>query len=82
VHADEAVETNGPGIPAEHLPHVFRRFYRADKHCGRQAGGVDLGLSLVRAITEAHGGNPRITSQIGEGTIVTLTMSINGEHPA
>ena len=72
------VADNGPGISEEHLAHVFRRFYRADEHRGRDIGGVGLGLSLVRAIAEAHGGGARVESQVGRGTTVTMSMAIDG----
>jgi signal transduction histidine kinase len=71
-----AVEDNGPGIPEEHLAQVFRRFYRADDHRDRETGGVGLGLSLVRAIAEAHGGEASIDSHVGRGTRVTLSLPI------
>ena len=70
------VEDNGPGIPAEDLPHVFRRFYRADRDRGRERGGVGLGLSLARAIAEAQGGRASIESQAGEGTTVLLSFPL------
>ena len=73
-----AVSDNGPGIPAEHLPHVFRRFYRADEHRDREAGGVGLGLSLVRAIAEAHGGGASIASEPGRGTRAQLSLPVGG----
>ena len=72
------VADNGPGIPKEHLPHVFRRFYRADEHRDREAGGVGLGLSLVRAIAEAHGGGASIESCLSQGTRVTISLPIIG----
>jgi two-component system sensor histidine kinase BaeS len=50
------VEDSGPGIPAEHLPHVFDRFYRVDSARNAQSGGSGLGLSIVRAVVEQHGG--------------------------
>jgi signal transduction histidine kinase len=70
------VEDNGPGIPADDLPHVFRRFYRVGDDRGREEGGVGLGLSLVRAIAEAHGGEATIESRPGEGTQVTVSLPI------
>lgn len=79
-----AVKDNGPGIPAEHLPHVFRRFYRVDEHRSRggtapDPAGVGLGLSLVRAIVEAHGGTIRLDSNQGSGTRATLSFpSVHG----
>jgi signal transduction histidine kinase len=50
------VEDSGPGIPAEHLPHVFDRFYRVDSARDARSGGSGLGLSIVRAVIEQHGG--------------------------
>ena len=50
------VEDSGPGIPAEHLPHVFDRFYRVDPARDARSGGSGLGLSIVRAVVEQHGG--------------------------
>jgi len=70
------VADNGPGISEEHLAHVFRRFYRADEHRDREAGGVGLGLSLVRAIAEAHGGEASIESRVNHGTRVTMSLPI------
>ncbi len=71
------VDDNGRGIPEDELPHVFRRFYRVEKHRGREQGGVGLGLSLVRAIAEAHGGEASIKSQVDKGTKVTLSIPLD-----
>jgi heavy metal sensor kinase len=74
------VSDTGIGIPAEHLPHVFDRFYRVDP--GRSAeGGTGLGLSICRSIADAHQGQLLIESRAGQGTVVTLTLPVlNGEH--
>jgi signal transduction histidine kinase len=64
----------GPGIPAEHLPHVFERFYRADAARSRATGGAGLGLAIVKHLVEAHGGEVSIESRPGEGTTVTCRL--------
>ena len=51
------VSDNGPGIPGQHLPHVFDRFYRADPARSRAGGGTGLGLTIVRSVAETHGGS-------------------------
>jgi signal transduction histidine kinase len=70
-----AVADTGSGIPAEHLPHVFDRFYRADPSRGRATGGAGLGLAIVRRLVEAHGGTVAAVSD-GEGRGTTVTVSI------
>ena len=71
-----AVEDTGSGIPAEHLPRIFERFYRADPARSREAGGTGLGLAIVRHLVEAHGGRVAASSTVGRGT--TITASIPG----
>ena len=70
------VQDNGPGIPAEHLPHIFDRFYRVDKSRSREAGGTGLGLSIVHQLVMLHGGEIHVESEVGQGTsfIVELPM--------
>lgn len=68
------VADTGSGMDAEHLERVFDRFYRVDRGRGRGAGGVGLGLSICRAIADAHGGSILLTSALGEGTRVELTL--------
>lgn len=70
------VHDTGSGIPAEHLPHVFERFYRVDKARTRAAGGAGLGLSIVESIANAHGGRVEITSQAGKGTTCVVSLPI------
>jgi signal transduction histidine kinase len=62
------VADTGIGIPAADLPHVFERFYRADKARSRQVDGAGLGLAIVRTICQAHGGSVDIESVEGAGT--------------
>ena len=62
------VRDTGMGIPAEHLPHIFERFYRVDEARNRNIGGTGLGLSIVRAIITAHQGRVRVLSTPGQGS--------------
>ena len=62
------VRDSGIGHRAEHLPHVFDRFYRADRARSRADGGAGLGLAIGRWIAEAHGGRIRVESEIRRGS--------------
>ena len=62
------VSDNGAGIPDYALPHVFERFYRADKARSRESGGAGLGLAIVKAICTAHGAELGVTSGEGQGS--------------
>lgn len=68
------VRDTGAGIPQEHLPHLFDRFWRGDASRGRRTGGSGLGLSIVRQIVRDHGGWVDVTSTVGEGTTFTVTL--------
>ncbi|QUF04536.1 HAMP domain-containing histidine kinase [Actinosynnema pretiosum subsp. pretiosum] len=74
---DEAVITvtdTGTGITPEDLPHVFDRFWRAEKSRSRRTGGSGLGLAIVRKLVEAHGGTVSATSEPGAGSIFTVRL--------
>jgi two-component system heavy metal sensor histidine kinase CusS len=66
------VADSGAGIPANHLPHVFDRFYRVDDARSSKSGGVGLGLAIVKSIAAMHGGSAAIESMPGKGTTVRL----------
>jgi len=74
------VADNGAGIPPDALPHVFERFYRADKARSRYSGGSGLGLSIVNAICTAHRGEVEIASTEGVGTTVTIRLVPANSH--
>jgi len=59
----------GQGIPSEHLPRLFERFYRVDKARSRDAGGTGLGLAIVKHIVLNHGGQAGVTSELGHGSV-------------
>jgi signal transduction histidine kinase len=69
------VRDDGEGIAAEHLPHVFERFYRVDSARNRGRGGSGIGLAVAKALTEAHGGSIAVTSP-GQGAGTTFTVSV------
>jgi two-component system phosphate regulon sensor histidine kinase PhoR len=62
------VKDNGSGIPAEHLPRIFERFYRVDKSRSRERGGTGLGLAIVKHILEGHHTKAEVQSEEGEGS--------------
>lgn len=64
----------GQGIAPEDLPHIFERFYRADKSRSRSTGGAGIGLAIVKTIVEAHGGKVRAESEPGKGSTFTVLM--------
>lgn len=69
-----AVKDNGLGIPAEHLPHLFDRFYRIDSSRTRKYGGAGLGLSITQSIVELHGGTIQVESHEGEGSVFYVRL--------
>lgn len=71
-----AVKDNGCGIAPEDLPYIFERFYRADKSRNRQTGGSGIGLTITKAIVEAHRGTIRVTSRVGEGTEFQILLPV------
>jgi two-component system phosphate regulon sensor histidine kinase PhoR len=74
------VSDTGPGIPPEHLPRVFERFYRVDAGRSRELGGTGLGLSIVKHMVEAMRGKVAVESEVGRGS--TFTVSLPGAAPS
>lgn len=75
-HCRIDISDTGIGIPQEHLPHIFNRFYRADEARDRSEGSSGLGLSITLKIVELHGGRIDVTSEPGMGTTFTVTLPI------
>jgi heavy metal sensor kinase len=71
-----AVSDSGPGIPAEHLAHIFDRFYRVDRARSRDSGGAGLGLSIARELIRAHDGEITVDSVPGGGTVFTVLLPV------
>jgi two-component system OmpR family sensor kinase len=68
------VADTGPGVPPEHVPHVFDRLYRVNQGRTRGSGGAGLGLAIVAAIVHAHGGEVELDSRPGEGATFRVLL--------
>lgn len=68
------VRDTGPGIAPEHLPRVTERFYRVDRSRSRETGGTGLGLAIVKHVTQRHGGELRIESELGHGSCFSIVF--------
>ncbi|MNW59033.1 Alkaline phosphatase synthesis sensor protein PhoR [compost metagenome] len=63
-----SIADTGAGIAADELPFIFERFYRGEKSRSRKTGGAGIGLAIVKAIVDAHGGQITVTSNLGAGS--------------
>jgi two-component system phosphate regulon sensor histidine kinase PhoR len=70
------VQDFGPGIPSEHLPRLFERFYRVDKARSRESGGTGLGLAIAKHIVMAHGGSIWAQSELNHGSTFSFTLPV------
>jgi signal transduction histidine kinase len=80
-YACVTITDTGPGIPPEHLPHLFERFYRVDKARSRSTldangSGAGLGLSIAHWLAELHGGRIQVTSKVGQGSTFEVWLPL------
>jgi signal transduction histidine kinase len=69
-----SISDTGEGIPAEHLSHIFERFYKVDDARSRKAGGAGLGLAIAKQMVELHGGRIWVESEVGKGSKFSFTL--------
>ena len=72
-----SVHNTGPGISAEHLPHLFERFYRVDEDRSSQTGGSGLGLAIAHEIVNRHGGEIEAQSSSGQGVTISVRLPLS-----
>ena len=70
------VQDTGEGIPAQHLERLFERFYRVDRARSQDMGGTGLGLAIVKHLARAHGGEVRVTSELGQGSVFEIDLPL------
>jgi heavy metal sensor kinase len=75
-----SISDTGMGIPTEHLPFIFDRFYRVDKARSRTDGGMGLGLAIASSITQLHGGQIEVESQVGKGSTFHIILPLFDSH--
>ncbi|HEX4748828.1 MAG TPA: sensor histidine kinase [Bryobacteraceae bacterium] len=77
-----SVSDTGPGIPADELPFIFDRFWRADQVRSRESGGTGLGLAIAREIAQNHGAEIGVQSSVGTGSRFTVSLRRSDEQPS
>jgi two-component system OmpR family sensor kinase len=76
-----SVSDTGEGIPAEHLPYIFERFYKVDDARSRKTGGAGLGLAIAKQMVELHGGRIWVESEVGQGSKFSFTLPVTRQRP-
>jgi two-component system, OmpR family, phosphate regulon sensor histidine kinase PhoR len=79
--AEFAVRDSGVGIAPEHVPRLTERFYRVDRSRSRESGGTGLGLSIVKHVVQRHGGEVKISSEVGKGSRFSFTLPASRLQP-
>jgi len=74
------IQDTGTGISSEALPHLFERFYQAQRTKGRMQEGSGIGLALVHELIRLHGGTVEVNSTVGQGTCFTVTLALGTKH--
>jgi signal transduction histidine kinase len=84
-HVQIVVRDTGAGVPPEHLPHIFEKFFQADNQASASAKGTGLGLAIAKTIVSAHGGSISVDSTLGKGTTFSISLparASGGRHHA
>jgi signal transduction histidine kinase len=79
-HVELAVQDTGTGIPSSELPHIFERFHRVQAAQGRTIEGTGIGLALVQELVKLHGGTISVESELGTGSIFTVSIPLGSSH--
>ncbi len=77
-----SVEDTGTGIPESELPHIFERFHRVEGTKGRSFEGTGIGLALISELVKLHGGEVRVRSNLGSGSVFTVSIPLGMQHLA
>ncbi|UCC39977.1 MAG: HAMP domain-containing histidine kinase, partial [Candidatus Aminicenantes bacterium] len=80
IGAKVTITDSGIGIASEHLPEIFDEFYRAPNAKSYKVEGTGLGLAIVKVIVEAHGGDLKVKSELGEGSTFTVSLPKNSQN--